>query len=222
MTQPSFTQKIRAVCVNIFKTLDKWTNYHLGSHIRRITNTNTRKHWDKRAAEYGNFIRDYPYQDIIACLPSAGAFSLLDIGCAIGDGCIFMKKHFPKATIHGADFSPVAVEMAKGKADNINFYVCDILKDSLPQKYDYITMASTIEHFNDPYQVVRKCLKYVYHGVLIYTPYTEKFLDGRLYGRGEHRFLFNANSFNHFNCEVVNITAPKPTGYRYIIYKIAP
>lgn len=214
-----YYQKIAAAV----KKIDRMTNYKIGFCLRAITNTNSRRYWDKKLASYQDSWRDFPYENILEFLPKDNAFSLLDIGCALGDGCILLKKHFPDAHISGADFSKVAIEKARKRTGLVNFFVMDILKDSPPKKYDYIILLSTLEHFNNPHKVVDKCLDFVNRTLIIQAPYTEKINEPRLYLRGLHRYLFNKETFVNYNFKILKITdLIEATGYRYIIYELRP
>lgn len=208
---------------SVIKKIDRMTNYKTGCLIRSITNINTRKYWDKKLASYQDSWRDFPYENILEFLPKDNAFSLLDIGCALGDGCILLKKHFPDAHISGADFSEVAIEKARKRTGLVNFFVMDILKDSPPKKYDYIILLSTLEHFNNPHKVVDKCLDFVNRTLIIQAPYTEKIDEPCLYLRGLHRYLFNEETFKRYNFKILKITdLIEATGYRYIVYELRP
>jgi 2-polyprenyl-3-methyl-5-hydroxy-6-metoxy-1,4-benzoquinol methylase len=141
----------------------------------------------------------------------------------LGDGCIFLKDNFPDAQISGADFSAYAINKAKTKTDRVNFLYLDVLKDNLPGVFDYIILASTVEHFNHPFFVVDKCLKNINKALFIFAPYTRNIDNPRLYARGQHRYLFNKHTFSQYKCEVLKITELiRETGYCYILYKILP
>jgi len=73
---------------------------------------NTRRHWNEKLSRYPVFWRDENYHHILDLLPREEAFSLLDVGCAVGDGCELLQREFPKARIEGADFSEVGVRAA--------------------------------------------------------------------------------------------------------------
>lgn len=208
---------------SVIKKIDRMTNYKTGCLIRSITNINTRGWWDKKLASYDESWRDFPYRYFLEFLPKKSSFSLLDIGCALGDGCLLFKKHFPKAEISGADFSKVGIEKAKGKTDEIHFFVLDISKEDPPKKYDYITLIHTLEHFNDPYPIVDKCLNFVNEALIIQVPYTERFDNPHLYRRGPHRYLFNEKTFKDYNFKILKITdLIEAVGYRYIVYELRP
>ncbi len=209
--------------VHVIKKTDRMTGYKIGHIVRKITNVNTRRYWDKKLASYGQTWRDFPYNHILEFLPKDSHFSLLDIGCALGDGCVLLKTHFPRAEISGADFSKIGIEKAKKKSSQIHFFVLDISKENPPRKYDYITLVSTLEHFNNPYPVIDKCLKFVNGAIIVAVPHTERFDDPHLYRRSQHRYLFNENTFSKYNCAILGITEQmRPGLYRYIIYELKP
>lgn len=213
--------KINKNLVKLIKKIDKLTNYKIGNIIRNRTNMNTKESWNVRLGSYGEFWRNFTYEFIIEYLPKNGPFSILDIGCALGDGCVLLKKYFPDSEINGADFSNVAIEKAKTKSKDIKFFILDILNGTPPKKYDFIIMLSTLEHFNDPYPIVDKCLNFIEKSLIIVTPYVEEFYDPHLYSKGLHRYLFNENTFNRYNSKILKITdVVESTGHRYIIYKL--
>ncbi len=208
------------------KKLDALTGHRVGDFFRKRTNANTRDYWDRRFASFdgGNW-RDFNYQILAQFLPADGNFSLLDVGSALGDGCLFLRQKFPAARISGCDFSPVAVGKAKEKAKgkDVDFFVLDILRDNPPARYDYIVTLSTLEHFDDPLSVVDKCLDRVNRAMLIMVPYEKEFANPRLYTKGEHRFLFNEKSFEEYRSEVLQVTDVfKESGHRYILFRIEP
>ena len=158
-------------------------------------NTNTKNYWNKEFKKMGMYWRTEPYELIMEFLPKNKYFSLLDLGCALGDGCEFLKKQFPKARIEGCDFSEVAIKKAKKKIKNINFFVLDIRKNEIPKKYDYLTLISILEHIRKPEKTIEKCLKCA-NTLIINCPYNEKKLHV------EHLFKCKKNTFKEFNPEV--------------------
>jgi len=152
----------------------------MGRAVRCITNLNSRSYWNKKLLSRGESWRDFPYHYLAEFLPENEAFSLLDIGCALGEGCTFLKSRFPESRISGADFSDAAIAKAKAKFKDIDFFILDIKKQNPPGKYDYITMLSTLEHFNNPLTVVDKCLLFANKALLVEVPYAGNFRDPRL------------------------------------------
>ena len=182
-------------------------------------NPNTKKFWDKRLAGYKDSWRDSHYHLITDLLPADESFSLLDIGCALGDGCEFLHGRFPEAAITGADFSKVGIEKAHSKNTDINYILLDIVKDPIPKRYDFITLIETLEHFDDPFIVVDKCLKSVNRSVIITAPYEQNLI----FTLGEHRYRFDRNTFSDYDCKVSKVTGyMRDTACRCIVYIIKP
>ncbi len=205
------------------KKLDKVTHYRLGNIFRNLTDINTAGYWDRVFSKKENFLRDFPYRPLIDILPADRQFSLLDIGCGMGDGLELLKLHFPKAHFSGADISSLGIEKAKVKTKDINYFVMDIKNDAPPGKYDFITLIHVLEHLNDPYPIVEKCLKFVNESLIISTPYTEHFDNPRLYLSGEHRYLFNESTFREYKYKILRISEHiEAGGYKYILYEIKP
>lgn len=211
--------------VSAVKRMDRATNYKIGDFVRNITNENTKKHWDSYFNEKGDTWRDFSYEFLKDELPNDVNFSLLDIGCALGDGCRFIKKHFPQALVFGGDLSSVGIEKAKSKRDGVNYFCLDIARHLPPQKYDYITLIHILEHFNEPFAIIDKCLEFANKAVYISTPYGEDFDDPRLYWKGEHRYLFNEKTFINYKCDVLKVSERIEQNNfkaKYILYKITP
>ena len=209
--------------VSLVKTWDKMTNYRIGDLVRKLTNINTAKYWDHYYQGCGNYWRDFPYSFLQEELPKNEKFSLLDIGCALGDGCRLLKKYFPSAEIAGADLSPVGIEQARSQSPDIEYFIFDLSKQNILRKYDYITLIHILEHFNNPYPIIDKCLKAVNRAVYVSAPYGEDFTNPRLYWKGEHRYLFNEHTFAGYDYTVIKITGKiEAVNSKHIIYKIAP
>lgn len=169
-------------------------------------NPNTKEFWNKKLSEMeGERWRDYVYFDLVELLPKDGNFSLLDVGCALGDGCVYLKEKFPAAKISGCDFSDQAIALAKKKKSSIEFFVHDIILQDITEEYDYITLVSILEHFDDPYKIIDKCLKRARKALIISCPYAKSITYDI---KDEHRFAFNENSLKDYEHKY-NITADK-------------
>jgi len=213
-------------------TPSKWgkLSKHIGTLFNNIVryrsfslNPNTKHYWNSRLSKIEDFWRDENYFHILDLFPQNGVFSLLDIGCAIGDGCEMLQKKFPKASITGVDISEVGIEKAKQKTRTVKYLVLDILKDELPEQYDYITIIETLEHFDNPFFVIDKCLNYVKEAIILSTPYSRQTFSTAKMDSSEHRYFFNEDTFSNYNCRVIKITDfVKVTKSRCIVYEIRP
>lgn len=185
-------------------------------------NPNTKAYWNKRLAQVEGFWRDENYLHILDLLPTEKEFTLLDIGCALGDGCRLLKKRFPQAEITGVDISEVGIARAGQKSGDIKYAVLDILKDPVPETYDYIAIIETLEHFDEPFPVIDKCLGHVRESIIVSVPY-ERHYSGRNLGFKEHCYSFNEKTFSKYNCTVVGVTDFVETSQsKCIIYQIRP
>jgi len=68
---------------------------------------------------------------------------LLEVGCAFGYFCHVASKHFDCT---GMDVSEYAINQAKKRYPNLKFFIGDISKLSLKQKFDIITSFDSSEH----------------------------------------------------------------------------
>jgi hypothetical protein len=123
-------------------------------------------------------------------------FSLLDVGCALGDASPVFKSAYPKARLFGCDVSEVAIERCKTDYGHI----ADFFKSGLEElsgSWDVIYCSNVLEHFREYMQaaswLVSKC-RIAY----IVTPYFE-LRDGReltFSADGQHGVTFYRNSFD--------------------------
>jgi len=76
------------------------------------------------------------------------SFSLLDVGCALGDALKHFSAVFPNASLHGIDFSETAIARCRDELKGAAcLAVADI--DSIAGHYDLIYCSNTLEHFPD-------------------------------------------------------------------------
>jgi trans-aconitate methyltransferase len=187
-------------------------------------NMNSKKYWDEKLSRYEDFWRDENYHHILHFFPPDEEFSLLDVGCALGDGCELIQRRFPKAKITGCDISKVGIEKANRKNRKIEYKILDITTDELSKKYDYITIIETLEHFDDPFPVVEKCLKFANKSLIVSVPYSlgeSKGINRNDFS--EHRYCFNEKTFEGCKCKTVFVTDyVRATESRCIIYELVP
>ncbi|MFJ8102254.1 methyltransferase domain-containing protein [Lysinibacillus sp. NPDC096212] len=116
-------------------------------------------------------------QDVTVC----------DAGCAEGQGTHIFKKKHQTIDIDGIDFSEVAIDKAKLLYPNINFFKDDIY--NLSKSYDIIFTSNVLEHFDNPFEIVKKLLEKTKQHLIIMVPFQEV---ERL---SEHFYTFNYDSF---------------------------
>ncbi len=107
---------------------------------------------------------------------------IYDFGCAEGQGMPLLQERLG-SNIIGIDFSSFAIESAKNNYPQYNFEIGDI-KD-FNKDIDVAILSNIIEHFCNPYEIVKKLSKNVSKYLIILVPFEEKNL------MPEHEYEFN-------------------------------
>lgn len=128
-------------------------------------------------------------------------FSILDWGCAEGDGTNIIGKNFSDSDIFGLDFSSIAVHNARIKYPHLKFYSKKL--EDLNEKFDIIFSSNCLEHFKDPKSILKNYFKFSKNYVVLMVPFQEFNLHS------EHFYSFNYDSFDIYK-----------DGYFLIYYKI--
>lgn len=141
-------------------------------------NANTTQFWDAMFDKAGSAEswgkRQFLFEQILPHLPKTPNAKILDVGCAMGDGCAFLSSKLPQAHISGCDLSPKAIAKANSRFPQLSFFVSDIFKEELPVNFDAVILISLVEHFSksDADQIISKCLKHSSR-VIISCPFDE-------------------------------------------------
>jgi GT2 family glycosyltransferase/SAM-dependent methyltransferase/glycosyltransferase involved in cell wall biosynthesis len=166
--------------------------------MTEITKMNSESYWDTRFVEDWQ-VFDGPAQSrffshiAIDNLPEwflnqlkSESLTLVDWGCAQGDGTNVWVDYIDPQQIIGVDFSGVAIEQAAERYPSIRFISEDWLtqKGDQPEVFDVVFSSNTLEHFHDPYTVLRELAKRSKKAILLALPYRE--LDRN----PEHFFTF--------------------------------
>ena len=94
-----------------------------------------------------------------ASLPAKGSFSLLDVGCALGDALESFAAAFPQAQLHGLDFSSTAISRARqALGHRVHLRQGDI--ESVDCHFDVIYCSNTLEHFADVDRKARHLIRH--------------------------------------------------------------
>lgn len=106
-----------------------------------------------------------------ADLPGDGNFSLLDVGCALGDALSLFAEAYPKANLHGVDFSAMAIERARqALGDRAKLTQGDI--ESFIGQFDAVYCSNTLEHFAD-FDRKARCLLHHCKRLFVMVPFQE-------------------------------------------------
>jgi SAM-dependent methyltransferase len=104
-------------------------------------------------------------------VPFAGAFSVLDMGCALGDALPIWKKYYPKSELYGADVAQIAVDRCTEiYGDIAHFFRASF--EEIDQNWDVIYCSNVLEHFEQHVEIAEMLLN---HCKILYvmTPYLE-------------------------------------------------
>jgi hypothetical protein len=75
-------------------------------------------------------------------------FSLLDVGCALGDAAPVFRKAYPEARLYGCDVSQVAIERCKKDHGNsAEFFKAGF--EDISGLWDVIYCSNVLEHFEE-------------------------------------------------------------------------
>lgn len=100
--------------------------------------------------------------------------SLLDWGCALGDGTEFLAQALPGCVVAGCDFSGEAIQQAAASYPDIDFVRADLTAGGAAgQSWDFIFSSNTLEHFREPWGVVNELSRYAKRGIVLLLPFRE-------------------------------------------------
>lgn len=153
-----------------------------------VTTINTGTYWDGRfSTDWESF--DGPRQSrffarlAIESLPHwlfdeirRDRLSMVDWGCAQGDGTDVLASYIDAAQLSGVDFSVVAVEQASQRYPAIAFLNEDWLAAAPAghKKFDVVFSSNTLEHFHQPYEVLRILGQRASKAIVLALPYRER------------------------------------------------
>lgn len=103
------------------------------------------------------------------------SLTLADWGCAQGDGTEVWASCIDAQQIAGIDFSPVAIEQATKRYPAIRFINEDWLAKSGDncEVFDVLFSSNTLEHFHQPYDVLRSICMRAKKAIVLALPYRE-------------------------------------------------
>ncbi|GLC87889.1 class I SAM-dependent methyltransferase [Lysinibacillus piscis] len=120
--------------------------------------------------------------------------NVCDAGCAEGQGTFLFKERYPNINIDGIDFSEEAVKKAQKLYPKINFFKDDIY--DLSKTYDSIFISNVLEHFEDPFEIIRNLLEKTKNHLIIMVPFQEvERLKEHFYTFDYHNFPLKINNF---------------------------
>src|SRR5690606_7214372 len=97
--------------------------------------------------------------------------SIVDWGCALGDGVAVLGRALPACTVGGIDCSPTAIESARAAFPGHRFERHE--GEGLPRSFDVVVTSNCLEHFKNPLAVVRAQLESCRKLYVAMVPYDE-------------------------------------------------
>lgn len=155
--------------------------------MENINQINSESYWDARfknnwESSDGPWQTRFFYQIAVDNLPAwlmsqarSQSLTLVDWGCAQGDGADVWASHISPEQVAGVDFSAVAVEQAAARYPAIHFHHEDWLEDvrEATVTYDIVFSSNTLEHFHSPYTVLSYLSRRARKAVILTLPYKE-------------------------------------------------
>jgi 2-polyprenyl-3-methyl-5-hydroxy-6-metoxy-1,4-benzoquinol methylase len=163
--------------------------------VENVENNNlSYERWSKNRQKDGLFIKKL-IPLLLNYFKDASHLNLLDVGCGTGVLVIELLKVLPGSQIKGCDFSENKISHCKNhyEVDDV-FFVFDLLKDEINERYDCVTCTEVLEHLLYPHLALEKLQKLVNSsGVMILTV-----PDGRLDSFSGHINFWSMESFKVF------------------------
>ncbi|WP_186142016.1 methyltransferase domain-containing protein [Burkholderia gladioli] len=148
---------------------------------------NSESYWDTRFKEdwescSGPWQTRFFYQIAVDHLPhwlmwqiKSHGLTLVDWGCAQGDGVDVWATYLGPGQVAGVDFSAVAVAQAAERYPSVRFIHEDWLGETqdIVETFDIVFSSNTLEHFHSPFAVLKTLLPRARKAVILALPYKE-------------------------------------------------
>lgn len=151
------------------------------------SNINSKSYWDNRFEQdwseaSGREQTQYFCQLAMRHLPDwlgdairTGALTVCDWGCAEGDGTRVLTDALAPAEVVGIDFSDAAIHKATQNYPGLPFRAVNLLEQGViaAKPFDVIFSSNTLEHFDQPFDVLEKLDPYIGQWLVVLVPYRE-------------------------------------------------
>jgi 2-polyprenyl-3-methyl-5-hydroxy-6-metoxy-1,4-benzoquinol methylase len=137
-------------------------------------------------------VKDYRHLDRVFDLSIMDG-SLLDVGCALGDGLIYLKARAPKVNqFVGADFSDEAIRICKSNPQlrEMVFFQHDVL-ELFPDTYENVICLQTLEHVQKPEIAMQNLINAAKSVLIVGVPYRNRRPDA------DHHWSFDERDFSN-------------------------
>lgn len=109
--------------------------------------------WDDMK-KYGPFSR-HIRRNIIKLIQPLTFDTVLDVGCGQGSFLLDLRSTFPHIQPYGTDISKSAVNLARKRVPDGQFWVLDATKEHLKEKFDLVVCSEVLEHILDDKAALR-------------------------------------------------------------------
>jgi GT2 family glycosyltransferase/2-polyprenyl-3-methyl-5-hydroxy-6-metoxy-1,4-benzoquinol methylase len=134
----------------------------------------------------------------------SNAVSILDWGCAFGEGVELLARAFPQCRVVGLDFAARAVEEARRRHPNREFLLTG--EGTIPGKFDCVVTSNCLEHFENPLEVLRSHLQSCRKLYVLLVPYNEHPLHEQHFAQfREESFPEKIGDFLRLSAEIIPI-----------------
>jgi 2-polyprenyl-3-methyl-5-hydroxy-6-metoxy-1,4-benzoquinol methylase len=148
----------------------------------------------------------------------SGPLTILDWGCAFGDGVDVLAASFPESEVTGLDFARTAVDEATRAYPQRRFI--HAAEGVIPDWYDVITNSNCLEHFEFPISVLQSQLLACRSVFVALVPYNEWPLSD--YHRAQFReesFPEQLAGFVRLHCGLAGVDERfRPGGQLLVVY----
>ena len=123
-------------------------------------------------------------------------YSVCDMGCAMGEGePIYCRKL--SVDVDGMDFSESAIKKALQTYPEYNFWVGDLKNLDKDYRYDVVICSNVLEHFVNPWKIVKNLTNIANKYLILMFPYKEKLnIDEHMYYFSENVIPMKIGSFS--------------------------
>lgn len=150
--------------------------------------TNSKEYWNKRfetgdwdaqgGKEQSLFFAQIAYSimpDFLKRDLGKNRWSVVDIGCAEGEGTAYLAKRFPLCRVTGTDFSDEAIKTATQRHTNCDFMVSNVYQEII--EADVVFSSNTLEHLRDPWALVEKMCAAAKNYVVLLLPFEDCMIE---------------------------------------------
>jgi SAM-dependent methyltransferase len=176
---------------------------------------NSRQYWDNRFSSgswdewHGQQQTQFFMQLLISYLPLEvfkdiyqNALSLIDFGCAKGQGCLELYKSFPSSEITGLDFSSEAIHQARLLYPTLNFRTTPLSPDK--DKYDVVYCSNVLEHLSDWTDYIKLFTEVAQKYIIILVPYKNLIFDEHVVSFDDDSFPTEISGFKTIDTKIID------------------